>query len=68
MLSTIDRSGGRVLEQIDEVLADVVRELSATRREEVERLGRSVEAAAATSVVIAVAVLMLAVVSATFAF
>ena len=68
MLSTIDRSGGRVMEQIDEVLADVVRELSATRREEVERLGRSVEAAAATSVMIAVAVLMFAVVSATFTF
>ncbi|MDE0230962.1 MAG: hypothetical protein OXN93_01620 [bacterium] len=68
MLSTIDRSGGRVMEQIDEVLADVVGELSATRREEVERLGRSVEAAGATSVVIAVAVLMFAVVSATFTF
>ena len=67
-LSTIDRSGGRVMEQIDEVLAEVVRELSATRREAVDQLGRSVEAAAATSVIIAVAVLMLAVVSATFAF
>ncbi len=67
-LSTIDRSGGRATEQIDEVLAEVVSELASTRLEEVERLGRSMESAAASAVLIAVGVVMLAVVSATFAF